>query len=106
MKRGDPTQRTGNRRANPDSDDAGALSAKSALVLKLNALVASRGLSDAEAAALVEMARPVVTAEQRNRLRKVSLDLLIRALVSFGQCVEIVVRPASDSRPAGITVTC
>ncbi|CAR54074.1 helix-turn-helix domain-containing protein [Burkholderia cenocepacia] len=86
-------------------DDAGELSAKSALVLKLNALIASQGLSDEEAAALADMARPVVTPEQRERLRNVSLDLLMRALVSFGQQVEIVVRPAGSSRLAGITVS-
>ncbi|MET3821996.1 XRE family transcriptional regulator [Burkholderia ambifaria] len=66
-----------------DFDDADTLSAKSALVLKLNALIVSRGLSEAEAAALAEMARPVVTPEQRERIRNVSLDLLMHTLVSF-----------------------
>ncbi|MGY4207529.1 putative XRE-type DNA-binding protein [Burkholderia sp. PvR073] len=88
-----------------DFDDADTLSAKSALVLKLNALIVSRGLSEAEAAALAEMARPVVTPEQRERIRNVSLDLLMHTLVSFGQHVEIVVRPAGQSRSAGITVS-
>ncbi|NIF43604.1 XRE family transcriptional regulator [Burkholderia sp. Tr-862] len=91
--------------ADLDFDDADALSAKSALVLKLNALIASRGLSETEAAALAEMARPVVTPEQRERIRNVSLDLLMHTLVSFGQHVEIVVRPAGQSRSAGITVS-
>ncbi|HIH2747980.1 helix-turn-helix domain-containing protein [Burkholderia aenigmatica] len=86
-------------------DDAGALSAKSALVLKLNALIVSRGLSDDEAAALTEMARPVVTPEQRERLRNVSLELLMQTLASLGQHVEIVVRPAAPPRSAGITVS-
>ncbi|VWB05310.1 DNA-binding protein [Burkholderia lata] len=88
-----------------DLDDADALSAKSALVLKLNALIVSRGLTEEEAVALSEMARPVVTPEQRDRLRNVSLELLMRTLVSLGQQVEIVVRPAGQSRPAGITVS-
>lgn len=83
----------------------GVLSAKAALALKLNALIASRDLSDAEAAALAEMARPVVTPEQRDRLRNVSLDLLMLTLVSFGQHVEIVVRAARESRSAGVTVS-
>ncbi len=86
-------------------DDAGALSAKSALVLKLNALIVSRGLSEDEAAALSEMARPVVTPEQRERLRNVSLELLMQTLASLGQHVEIVVRPARPPRSAGITVS-
>lgn len=88
-----------------DLDDADALSAKSTLVLKLNALIVSRGLTEEEAAALAEMARPVVTPEQRERLRNVSLELLMRTLVSLDQHVEIVVRPAGESRPAGITVS-
>lgn len=86
-------------------DDAGALSAKSALVLKLNALIVSRGLSEDEAAALSEMARPVVTPEQRERLRNVSLELLMQTLASLGQHVEIVVRPAGPPHSAGITVS-
>nr|WP_244137261.1 XRE family transcriptional regulator [Burkholderia pyrrocinia] len=85
-------------------DDAGVLSAKSALALKLNALIASYGLCEAETAALAEMARPVVTPEQRDRLRNVSLELLMQTLVSFDQHVEIVVRPAGHSRSAGVTV--
>ncbi|RQR29902.1 MULTISPECIES: helix-turn-helix domain-containing protein [unclassified Burkholderia] len=91
--------------ADLDFDDADALSAKSALVLKINALIVSRGLSETEAAALAEMARPIVTPEQRDRIRNVSLDLLFQTLVSFGQHVEIVVRPAGQSRSAGITVS-
>ncbi|VWD20728.1 DNA-binding protein [Burkholderia lata] len=88
-----------------DLDDAGALSAKSALVLKLNALIVSRGLTEEETAALADMARPVVTPEQRERLRNVSLELLMRTLVSLDQHVEIVVRPAGGSGSAGITVS-
>ncbi|KWH56421.1 XRE family transcriptional regulator [Burkholderia anthina] len=88
-----------------DYYDVGELAAKSELVLKLNALMASRGLTEEEAAALAEMARPVVTPEQRERLRNVTLDQLMLTLASFGQHVEIVVRPAGKSGPAGITVS-
>ncbi len=66
--------------------------------------MASRGLTQEEAAAPSEMARPVVTPEQRERLRNVTLDQLM-LLASFGQHVEIVVRPASGSRLARITVS-
>ncbi|MDN7994602.1 XRE family transcriptional regulator [Burkholderia orbicola] len=90
---------------NFDYYDVGELAAKSVLVLKLNALMASRGLTEEKAAALAEMARPVVTPEQRERLRNVTLDQLMLTLASFGQHVEIVVRPARESGPAGITVS-
>ncbi|NTX26291.1 XRE family transcriptional regulator [Burkholderia pyrrocinia] len=105
MNRNDSRQRTDNAPFAPGFDDAGTLSAKAALALKLNALIASRGLSETEAAALADMARPVATPAQRDRLRNVSLDLLMLTLVSFGQHVEIVVRPAGRSRSAGITVS-
>ncbi|KAG8150813.1 helix-turn-helix domain-containing protein [Burkholderia catarinensis] len=105
MNRNHSRQRPDNPPADLDFDDAGALSAKSTLVLKLNALIVSRGLTEDEAAALTEMARPVVTPEQRDRLRNVSLELLMRTLASLGQHVEIVVRPAGQSHSAGITVS-
>ncbi|AWV03025.1 XRE family transcriptional regulator [Burkholderia sp. JP2-270] len=104
MIRNDSNQDTDNVPLDPDFDDAGVLSAKSALALKLNALIASYGLCEAEAAALAEMARPVVTPEQRDRLRNVSLELLMQTLVSFDQHVEIVVRPAPRAHSAGVTV--
>ncbi|MCA7994991.1 helix-turn-helix domain-containing protein [Burkholderia cepacia] len=81
-----------------DYYDVGELAAKSVLVRKLNALMVSHGLTEEEAA-LAEMARPVVTPEQRERLRNVTLDQLMLTLASFGQHMEIVVRPA------GITVS-
>lgn len=105
MNRNDSYQRADGAPLASDFDDAGVLSAKAALALKLNALIASRGLSEAEAAALAEMARPVVTPAQRDKLRNVSLDLLMQTLVSFGQHVEIVVRPAESSWSAGVTVS-
>ncbi|MCA8003182.1 helix-turn-helix domain-containing protein [Burkholderia metallica] len=88
-----------------DLYDVGELSAKCALVLKLNALIASRGLSEDEAAALADMVRAAVTPEQRERLRNVTLDHLMVMLAAFGQHVEIVVRPVGEAGPAGITVS-
>lgn len=100
-----PKQHTDDVSSDFDLYDVGELAAKSALVLKLNALIASRGLSEKEAAALAEMTRPVVTPEQRERLRNVSLETLMVTLASLGQHVEIVVRPAKESGPVGITVS-
>ncbi|MDF0503835.1 XRE family transcriptional regulator [Burkholderia cenocepacia] len=101
----DPNQYTDDVPDDFDFYDVGELAAKSALVLKLNALIASRGLSEEEAAALAEMTRPAVTPMQRERLRNVSLDQLMLTLASFGQHVEIVVKPAAKGGPAGITVS-
>jgi len=105
MNRNDSYQRMADAPIEAEFDDAGELTAKSTLVLKLNALIVSQGLSEADVAALAEMTRPAVTPEQRERLRNVSLDLLMRTLVSFNQNVEIVVRPAGQARSAGITAS-
>ena len=105
MNRDDQNHDTDNVPTDFDFYDVGELAAKSALVLKLNSLIASQALTEGEAAALAEMARPAVTPEQRERLRNVSLDQLMVTLAAFGQHVEIVVRPAGKSGPAGITVS-
>ncbi|WP_261331249.1 helix-turn-helix domain-containing protein [Burkholderia cepacia] len=104
MNRNDSRQRADTLPADFGLDDAGALSAKSALVLKINALTVSRGLSEDEAAALAEMARPVVTPGQREMLRNVSLELLMQTLVSLGPLVERGGRPAGPPHAAGSRV--
>ncbi|KWF17332.1 XRE family transcriptional regulator [Burkholderia pseudomultivorans] len=111
MKRRDSHRRAGEVPAASDVDfdldlaDEAMLAAKSRFVQKLNMLMATYGLSEAEATAIAEMVRPPDTPAQRERLRNVSLDQLILTLMSFGQHVKIVVTPAGRSAPAGITVS-
>ncbi|MBF5008366.1 XRE family transcriptional regulator [Burkholderia pseudomultivorans] len=111
MKRRSSHRRAGRPPAESDSDfdldlaDEAMLAAKSRFVQKLNMLMATYGLSEAEAAAIAEMVRPPDTPAQRERLRNVSLDQLIMTLMSFGQHVEIVVTPAERPGLTGITVS-
>jgi len=85
-------------------DDTGELTAKAALVLKLNQLIDDRGLSQTEVAALTGMTQSKVSQVRRYKLQNISLERLMQALVSLGQHVEILVQPAQCARSAGITV--
>ncbi|KVK89297.1 DNA-binding protein [Burkholderia cepacia] len=107
MNRHDSYQRADDAPADFDLDLAHEelLSAKSRLVQRLNMAMATYDLTESEAAAIAEMVRPPVTEAQRERLRNVSLDQLILTLASFGQHVEIAVRPAGRAGPAGITAS-
>ena len=85
-------------------DDAEELSAKAILAVKLNELIAGRGLSQIEAAAITGMTQPKVSQVRRYKLLNISLERLMQALVSLDQQVEITVKPARRAHAAGITV--
>lgn len=86
-------------------EDAEELTAKASLAVKLNDLVAKRGLSQTEVAAITGMTQPKVSQVRRYKLQNISLERLIQALVSLDQRVEIVVKPARRAHGAGITVS-
>ncbi len=50
------------------------------------------------------MTQPKVSQVRRYKLQNISLERLMRALVSLGQNVEIVVQPARQARAPSITV--
>jgi predicted XRE-type DNA-binding protein len=85
-------------------EDAEELTAKASLAVKFNDLVAKRGLSQTEVAAITGMTQPKVSQVRRYKLQNISLERLMQALVSLDQRVEIVVRPARRTQSAGITV--
>jgi predicted XRE-type DNA-binding protein len=98
-------QGTDNVLADPGFDDVEELPAKTILAVKLNELIDKRGLSQTEAARLTGMTQPIVSQIRRYKLRSISLEHLMEALVSLDQHVEIVVRPARRAHEAGIRVT-
>ncbi|WP_050453150.1 helix-turn-helix domain-containing protein [Candidatus Burkholderia verschuerenii] len=104
MKRKDNLQGTENVLVDLGFEDAEELSAKTALALKLNALLDRRGLSQMEAATLTGMTQPKVSQIRRYKLQNISLERLMQALVSLDQHVEIIVQPAYQTHAAGITV--
>ena len=77
-------------------DDAEELTVKAALALKLNTLIDQRGLSQMAVVAITGMTQSKVSQVRRYKLQNISLERLMRALVSFDQQVEIVVRPVSQ----------
>ncbi len=85
-------------------EDAEELTAKTTLAVKFNELLDKRRLSQTEAAAITGMTQPKVSQVRRYKLRNIALERLMQALVSLDQRVEIVVRPARRTDPAGITV--
>ena len=85
-------------------EDAEELSAKAMLALKLNQLMEQRQLSQSEAAELLGMSQPKVSAIHRYKLQNISLERLMQAIVALGQHVEIVVKPASRREPPQISV--
>ena len=84
--------------------DAEELSAKTALAVKLNALIDKRSLSQTATADITGMTQPKVSQVRRYKLQNISLERLMQALVSLDQQVQIVVRPARRAHAAGITV--
>jgi predicted XRE-type DNA-binding protein len=78
--------------------NAGEMLAKSELVRHINKIIEQRGLTQVEAAKLLGINQPKVSALKRGRLTQFSIDRLMRFLVTLGQAVDISVRPTSHAR--------
>ena len=84
--------------------DAEELSAKVMLALKINQLLDARALNQTKAAQLLEMPQPKVSAIRNYRLRGISLERLMQALIALDQSVEIIVRHRRPRAHGGIVV--
>lgn len=84
--------------------DAAELTAKTVLAKKINDIIASRGLIQADAATLLGMPQPKVSAIRNYKLRGISLERLMQALTALGQHVEIIVSPSTKRIPPRIDV--
>ncbi len=73
--------------------------AKAELAHKITRLIERRRLTQAEAARILDVDQPKVSALRRGRLSGFSLDRLVRFVVLLGHDVEIVVK--KRSRPRG-----
>ena len=85
-------------------EDAEELSTKAILAIKLNKLIESQRLNQAEAAKVLGMPQPKVSAIRNYKLQGISLKRLMQALTALGQHIEIVVTPSHRGAPAGIRV--
>jgi predicted XRE-type DNA-binding protein len=72
--------------------------AKAELAHKITKIIERRKLTQAEAANVLEVDQPKVSALKRGKLSGFSLDRLVRFLVLLGSDVEIVVKDQPRSR--------
>jgi predicted XRE-type DNA-binding protein len=79
-------------------------SAKVTLASKLNELLDANGLSQSAAAQLLGMSQPKVSAIRNYKLRGISLERLMQALLALNQQVEIVVKPGRKAGSRSIRV--
>ena len=73
--------------------------AKAELVQRIRDLIAERKLTQVEAAKLLGLDQPKVSALVRGRVAGYSVDRLFRFLNALGQRVEINIRPSTDKTP-------
>lgn len=85
----------------PDAED---LQAKAQLANAIHRALTARGLTQAEAAALMGTTQAKVSAIVRCKLDGFSIDRLFRFLNALGQDVEILIAPKPDGRDARVHV--
>ena len=78
--------------------DARERLAKAELARRISEIIVARRLTQSEAAALLGIDQPKVSALVRGRLEAFSLERLMRFLNVFGRDVEIVVKPKARGR--------
>lgn len=99
------TRGTGNVFADLGFPDAAERQAKLRLAYALNQLLDGRQLSQAEAAKVLGVTQPKVSALRNYKLTGFSVERLLNLITALDQDVEIVIRKKPRSRKAGrITV--
>jgi len=92
------TTSSGNVFADLGLPDAEELKAKSDLMLQITRLIEERGLTQAEAAQIMGVDQPKVSALVNGKMSGFSMERLYRFLNSMGQDIEIVVTPTPKNR--------
>jgi len=92
------TLSSGNIFADLGLPDADHLLAKADLAIEISSIIEDRGLTQAEAAEIMGVDQPKVSALVRGRLDGFSMERLYRFLNALGRDVEIVVRPTPESQ--------
>ena len=92
------TSSSGNIFADLGLPDADQLLAKADLAIEITRVIEERGLTQAEAADLIGVDQPKVSALVNGRLDGFSMERLYRFLNALGRDIEIVVRPKPKSR--------
>ena len=79
-------------------DNADDLLMRAELTRQIARIIEARGLSQMQAAELLSMDQPRVSALVNGKISKFSADRLIRALLDLGQDVELQIRPAKGQK--------
>ena len=75
--------------------------AKAELAQKITAIIQERRLTQAQAAEILGVDQPKISALKRGRLSGFSLERMVRFLILLGRDVEIVVKPRPRTRADG-----
>jgi predicted XRE-type DNA-binding protein len=78
------------------------LLAKAELTFQIAQIIEERGLTQAQAAGILGIDQPKVSALMRGKLSSVSMERLYRYLNALGRDVDIVVRPNAQGRAGGV----
>jgi predicted XRE-type DNA-binding protein len=81
--------------------DAGERKLRVQLVMRINELIAERGLTQAKVSALFGVPQPHVSELKNYKLSRFSSERLLRFLTLLDRDVEIVIRPKGKRRGAG-----
>ena len=87
--------------ADPGYPDADEILVKAQLVSKIAELIKRRGLTQVEAAKLLELTQPKISAMLRGQFRGFSERKLMDCLTSLGRNVQIVIKEAPKRRESG-----
>ena len=99
------SESSGNVFADLGLPDAGTRLAKAELARSISTVIAERRLTQREAARLLQIDQPKISAITRGRLGDFSLDRLLTLVNRLGMDVDITVSPNPEpSRPARMTV--
>jgi predicted XRE-type DNA-binding protein len=82
-------------------EDAPELLAKAQLTYQIHTLIKKRRLTHRQAAAILKLARPDVTALMNGRFTPFSIERLMRLLMRLNHDVEILVKPLPRNRRQG-----
>jgi predicted XRE-type DNA-binding protein len=96
MARAEITKGTGNVLADLGLPEPAERQTKVRLAIALNGLIAERGLKQREAAALLDIPQPKISALVHYRLDGFSVERLMEFLTRMDRDVDILVRPAED----------
>jgi predicted XRE-type DNA-binding protein len=94
---------TGNVYQDLDFDDAQEMQVKATLATKIGDIIKRRKLTQQQAAELLGMPQPKVSAMLRGQFRGISEAKMLSCLNALGRDVQIVVKKSSRTRTSGLT---